>query len=96
MAFVREIIDLVVCWKIHGCGCVADNPAPQRSERLAVTKDSSICASAAYEVCETPYMCLTIKLEPWSYLGTIFNKHTMLVLFASPKALPTSLAVTQY
>ena len=31
MAVVLEIIDLVVCRKIHGCGCVADNPAPQKS-----------------------------------------------------------------
>ncbi len=27
MAVVLEIIDLVVCRKIHGCGCVADDPA---------------------------------------------------------------------
>jgi hypothetical protein len=26
MAVVHEIINLVVCQKIHGCGCVADNP----------------------------------------------------------------------
>jgi hypothetical protein len=28
MAVVHEIIDLLVCQKIHGCGCVADDPAP--------------------------------------------------------------------
>jgi hypothetical protein len=28
MAVVLEIIDLVVCRKIHGCGCVADDPPP--------------------------------------------------------------------
>jgi hypothetical protein len=27
MAVVREIIDLLVCRKIHGCGCFADDPA---------------------------------------------------------------------
>ena len=26
MAVVLEIIDSVVCQKIHGCGCVADDP----------------------------------------------------------------------
>jgi hypothetical protein len=31
MAVVLEIIDLVVCRKIHGCGCVADDPAPRKS-----------------------------------------------------------------
>jgi len=31
MAVVLEIIDLVVCRKIHGCGCVADDPAPLES-----------------------------------------------------------------
>jgi hypothetical protein len=31
MAVVLEIIDLVVCRKIHACGCVADNPAPRKS-----------------------------------------------------------------
>ena len=25
MAVICEIIDSVVCWKIHGCGCVADH-----------------------------------------------------------------------
>ena len=31
MAVILEIIDVVVCRKIHGCGCVADNPSPQKS-----------------------------------------------------------------
>jgi len=31
MAVVLEIIDLLVCRKIHGCGCFADNPAPRES-----------------------------------------------------------------
>jgi hypothetical protein len=31
MAVVLEIIDLVVCWKIHGCGCVADNLLASKS-----------------------------------------------------------------
>jgi hypothetical protein len=31
MAVVLEIIDLLECRKIHGCGCVADNPAPRKS-----------------------------------------------------------------
>ena len=31
MAVVLEIIDLLVCQKIHGCGCVADDPAPRKS-----------------------------------------------------------------
>jgi hypothetical protein len=31
MAVVLEIIDLVVCWKIHGCGCVADDPLASKS-----------------------------------------------------------------
>jgi hypothetical protein len=31
MAVVLEIIDLVVCWKIHGCGCVADDPLALKS-----------------------------------------------------------------
>ena len=31
MADVLEIRDLVVCQKIHGCGFVADNPAPLKS-----------------------------------------------------------------
>jgi hypothetical protein len=30
MAVILQIIDLVVCQKIHGCGCVADDPAPQK------------------------------------------------------------------
>jgi len=36
MAVVLEIIDLVVCQKIHGCGCVADNPAPQKRDRHTI------------------------------------------------------------
>ena len=31
MAVVLEIIDLVVRRKIHGCGCVADDPVPRKS-----------------------------------------------------------------
>ena len=31
MAVVLEIIDLLVCRKIHGCGCFADDPAPRES-----------------------------------------------------------------
>ena len=33
MAVVLEIIDLLVCWKIHGCGCFAEdlNPAIKMS-----------------------------------------------------------------
>ncbi len=31
MAVVLEIIDLVVCQKIHGCGCVADDPLASES-----------------------------------------------------------------
>jgi len=31
MAVVLEIIDLLVCRKIHGCGCVADDPVPRKS-----------------------------------------------------------------
>ena len=33
MADVLEIIDLVVCQKIHGCGCVADNPLASESKK---------------------------------------------------------------
>ena len=31
MAIVLEIIDLLVCWKIHGWGCVADDLTPRKS-----------------------------------------------------------------
>ncbi len=31
MAVVCEIINLVVCWKIHGCGCVADDSPREKS-----------------------------------------------------------------
>ena len=31
MAVVREIIDFLVCRKIHGCGYVAYHPAPRKS-----------------------------------------------------------------
>ena len=34
MAVVLEIIDLVACWKIHGCGCVADDPEPRKSKKI--------------------------------------------------------------
>jgi len=36
MAVVLEIIDLLVCWKIHGCGCFADDPAPRESTEVLV------------------------------------------------------------
>ncbi len=36
MAVVLEIIDLLVCQKIHGCGCVADDPAPRKSIDVVV------------------------------------------------------------
>jgi len=32
IAVVLEIIDLLVCRKIHGCGCFADDPAPRESK----------------------------------------------------------------
>ena len=35
MAVVLEIIDLLVCRKIHGCGCFADDPAPRESAALS-------------------------------------------------------------
>ncbi len=37
MAIVHEIIDLVVCRKIHGCGCVADNPPHGKVDKTSVT-----------------------------------------------------------
>ena len=37
MAVVLEIIDLLVCPKIHGCGCVADDTAPQKSNNAVKT-----------------------------------------------------------
>jgi hypothetical protein len=36
MAVVLEIIDLLVCRKIHGCGCFADDPAPRKSNNIAL------------------------------------------------------------
>jgi len=35
MAVILEIIDLLVCRKIHGCGCFADDPAPRESNHWA-------------------------------------------------------------
>jgi hypothetical protein len=34
MAVVLEIFELVMCRKIHGCGCVADDPAPRKSMQI--------------------------------------------------------------
>jgi hypothetical protein len=31
MDVILEVIDLLVCWKIHGCGCVADDPEPPKT-----------------------------------------------------------------
>jgi len=31
MAVVLAIIDLLVCRRIHGCGCFAVDPAPRKS-----------------------------------------------------------------
>ncbi len=43
MAVVLEIIDLVVCWKIHGCGCVADDPTPRKSIPIPILLLGAIC-----------------------------------------------------
>jgi hypothetical protein len=37
MAVVHEIITLVVCQKIHGGGCVADNPPHGKSKKQPYT-----------------------------------------------------------
>jgi hypothetical protein len=36
MAVVLETIDLLVCQKIHGCGCVADDTTPRKSVNLQI------------------------------------------------------------
>jgi len=41
MAVVNEIIDLLVCRKIHGCGCVADDPVPRKSVEYQQRRVSS-------------------------------------------------------
>jgi hypothetical protein len=41
MAVVLEIIDLLVCRKIHGCGCFADDPAPRESKFPEITVGES-------------------------------------------------------
>ncbi len=38
MAVVCEIIDLLVCRKNHGCGCVADDPVPRKRHTLEVNE----------------------------------------------------------
>ncbi len=47
MAVVLEIIDLLVCRKIHGCGCFADDPAPRESKQEARKKSGSIYGTIA-------------------------------------------------
>jgi hypothetical protein len=36
MAVVHEIINLVECQKIHGCGCIADNPPHGKSALMGM------------------------------------------------------------
>ena len=45
MAVAREIIDLLVCRKIHGCGCVADDPASCTAGTFGTMLEDNACVT---------------------------------------------------
>jgi hypothetical protein len=56
MAVVLEIIDLLVCRKIHGCGCVADDPLASKSinqlEDTTAMCTSTLSTVLLYPLCQ--------------------------------------------